>query len=438
MQRFLLGLLRVTGLALLLLVGGCRLGNRERNAGVPAFDLAQVLPPDWESLDDGREINLDSDEPVEYLLLFSYDSGQVGALIYDANVAPPSAPAPTLMPNVTNAPPITAPVPVPASSLPAFRNDQLYRLLPNHWTTGQQWGQGMIAPPGVEVEVFATTAQVSDDPTQPRDELVLLGGNTHVTWVWWQPQTTRYQVAQLYAPGGFIEVDWAAWRREPEPLLRMTGLHPLDDYRGRSQICRAMRYQRRTTASSDPAPDSDPATFPTIAFDTADLGLTFCATFPRQPFYPEGVVLAYLLGPRPGGDDLAGLVSDEYGVMQLDADLNYARLAVERIEDLATYPSLPMSPNQATGQATNGEAQPSALSSALPLALSSTIVCVELVEIADPQVRRWVLVTLRYHAADVTQGLIDRWRIAGAQPEPLPVTPPGAGYCNQILARNAP
>jgi hypothetical protein len=58
--------------------------------------------------------------------------------------------------------------------------------------------------------------------------------------------------------------------------------------------------------------------------------------------------------------------------------------------------------------------------------------------VTNPALRRWVLYTLRYQPPDVEQRLPDRWTISGAFTEPPPLEPPAAGYCESILARNAP
>src|SRR5690606_25697001 len=102
---------------------------------------------------------------------------------------------------------------------------------------------------------------------------------------------------------------------------------------------------------------------------------------------------------------------------QLDAESAYARVAMERIEDIAAYATVPMNPEYVPAvQAT--QEQSSAIA-------PTTSVCVEFAEQANPTIRRWVVYTLRYQPPDVAQRLPERWTLSGALAEPPPLeTPP--------------
>ena len=88
-----MALLRRCGLVGGLLVlawvaGGCSTLLRQERPRVPLeLDFGQVLPEGWEPIRSWTEVNLDGDEAVEYLLLFRYDAGQIGAAIYDSQIA---------------------------------------------------------------------------------------------------------------------------------------------------------------------------------------------------------------------------------------------------------------------------------------------------------------------------------------------------------------
>src|SRR5687768_3687724 len=76
------------GLCCILLLGGCTLLPSDERGQALEVEFEQVLPAGWEALGRWQPVNLDEDEDEENLLLFRFDSGQVGALIYDASLAP--------------------------------------------------------------------------------------------------------------------------------------------------------------------------------------------------------------------------------------------------------------------------------------------------------------------------------------------------------------
>ena len=46
-----------------------------------------MLPAGWQAVGTWQEVNIDADGSVEYLLFFSFDQGQVGAAIFDTQIA---------------------------------------------------------------------------------------------------------------------------------------------------------------------------------------------------------------------------------------------------------------------------------------------------------------------------------------------------------------
>jgi hypothetical protein len=372
----------MVGVTVILLLGvvgmsGCRFLPRTQESVRDAPNYAEMLPVGWSMLGNVRAVNLNGTDAN--LLLFRFDMGQVGAMIFEEGTGPTLAGA--------------------------------HWLLPRHFGSGQMLGHGFIAPPATpvdEIRVDLLEAGENRGGGVGR-ELMIRGGESHLTFVWWDDQAAAYGVTQLVAPGGFRGVDWEAWAGAPKAIETLRANLPLLDYRARSQICRETVYVRR-------------ADLPGIVFDERPQGLRFCAEeFPAHPFYAEGVVLAYLLWPRPADAALLALLRPGVTVPQLDAELRYDRLVVEQIEDIAAPITLPL--GLGTG-AVDGVGV-------------TTPVCVELSERANPNVRRWVVFTLYYLPVDGAARLPGRWTLSSAYQEPPP-TPPQANYCEAILARRAP
>lgn len=366
------------GMALLAvgwLVTGCRMTPRPAPVAGDAAELAVLLPGDWTPLGRARVVTLNGPETAASLLLFRFDMGQIGAMIVEG----------------------TPPTPA-----------RVDWLLPRHFGPNTYLGQGMIAPPEMDAgDIDLVEVDTGGALTHER-ELVIRAGRSHLTFVWWDAATSAYGVTQLVAPGGFGGVDWEAWEEEPEVLTRLSGRMPLDDYRARSQICQEVVYVRRSD-------------LPGIVFDARPVGLAFCrGEVPAQPFYAEGVVLAYLLWPRPAGEALTKLLTPGVTLPQLDAELAYDRLVIERVEDIRAHLTLPL---------------PGA--GALPAGGATTPVCVELAERANPSVRRWVVLTLRYIRTEGPAYLSGRWTVSSARMEPPPIAPT-PGYCAEVLARSVP
>jgi hypothetical protein len=367
-RRLAQGVLLVWGL---LLTAGCGLLPPVQRPGAATPAPTDVpWPGGWTALGDWQPVNLDGDPADESLRFFRFDGGAVGALI---------APLPS------------------ADAL-----SEAVLLLPRHFGDRAALGDGWLAPPGTPLGDLHT--RVFDD--NGRATLLIRGGASHLTWVWGDG-AGGYGVSQVVAAGGFVGVDWAAWAASPTPLPQLVGRVPLADGRTRSQLCRWVTYtQRRDVAG--------------ILYEATPGGLGFCAErVPPYPFYPEGVVLAYLLGPRPGGDELPARLAPELTLRQLDADAAFDRLARERIEDIAAYPALPVL------RTPQGETV-------------TTPVCVELAEVDNLRARRWLVFTLRYFPYSVEAQLPARWAIAGVQLEPPPVGESPAHSCAAILSRRAP
>lgn len=395
------------------------------------LDYDTMLPEGWEAIGSWQEVNIDGDEAPEYLLLFTYEAGQAGAMIYDAQIA-----APVVGVVDVSATPTVALMPVP---LQPFGYYKPYRLFPSTWsfTFGNppQVGHGFVAapadaqnivvtqidygnrpPPTATPDVMgATPAPVTSAMTNtaaPTGELLLAGGNRLLTFVWWKNPLEGYGVTQVTAPGGWQGIDWEAWQKNPSVIESFSGLAPLDDYRARSLLCRVTAYAR---AGAPPA----------IEYSPRDMGILFCpATIPASPYYPEGVVAAYLLWGGAGTHAVdvgtqAALLAPGVNSAQVEAEVAGGRLAQEKLNDLVTYPTVLVT---AQGLLSEGPAP-------------TTTVCVELAELADASLRRWLLFTLQYQPPNLQTNQADRWAILGATLTPGPVADDDGSYCAGLLAQ---
>lgn len=327
-------------LCLPLIVLSCTTLQRRATAALP---LTEVLPAAWSPLRDVEEVNIDGDAAPEYLLFFTYDTtsaaapqrtlfslggttptGPIGAVIYDGQVVTGTTPTVQVSPDR----PTTAFVP--------------YALLPSYRAGA---GLGYVAEPTQSEAIdaytvsYRTAGQATGAAAAP-DTVILLGGTTYLTFAWWQNRAAGYGVTQLYGPGGFEEAlyqkfDWADWQRTPQPIRDIIAVHPLHD---RNLICRRFRYVLDEAALSGGRPGAGAP----LLFQKSDLGLHFCAGTPVHPFYPEGVVLAYLLEGSTALLDTTALTQTltiQPNQLPWLAEL-IQNEGILRIDDLASYSTL--------------------------------------------------------------------------------------------------
>ncbi|MCE7988348.1 MAG: hypothetical protein DYG89_44890 [Caldilinea sp. CFX5] len=332
-------------LCLPLFVISCAAFQRRETAALP---LTEVLPAAWSPLRDVEEVNIDGDAAPEYLLFFTYDTttaaaprrplfsmggttpnGPIGAVIYDGQVVTGTTPTVQVSPDR----PTTAFVP--------------YAILPSYRAGA---GLGYVAEPtqSEAIDAYAVSYRTAGQTTGAAgvaapDTVILLGGQTYLTFAWWQNRANGYGVTQLYAPGGFEgalykKFDWADWTRTPQAIREIIAVHPLHD---RNLICRRFRYVLDEAALGAGRPGLGAP----LRFQQSDLGLQFCAGTPVHPFYPEGVVLAYLL---EGREELVDAVVVTTTLSMKPNELPWLReliqdKGVQRIDDLASYTTLSVS-----------------------------------------------------------------------------------------------
>ncbi len=325
-----------------LFVLSCATLQRSETAALP---LTEVLPAAWSPLRDVEEVNIDGDAAPEYLLLFTYDTtaaaaaprrtlfsmgsstpaGPIGAVIYDGQVVTGTTPTVQVSPDR----PTTAFVP--------------YAILPSYRAGA---GMGYVAEPTQSETInayavsYRTAGQSATAAAAAADTVILLGGTTYLTFAWWQNRATGYGVTQLYGPGGFEQTlyrkfDWATWQRDPAPIRDIIAVHPLHD---RNLICRRFRYVLDEAALGSGRPGAGAP----LLFQKGDLGLHFCANTPGHPFYPEGVVLAYLLEGSEAlldTDALTRTVTIQPNQLSWLSELIQNK-SILRVDNLASYTTL--------------------------------------------------------------------------------------------------
>ncbi len=383
-----------------LLIGGCWRQRAEATV-VPALPLADSLPTAWTALRDVEAINIDGDPLTEYLLFFTYNNttspGPVGAVVYDSQA--------DYMPDLAGNSRIQ-----PASAFVP------YALLPSH-RLGT--GQGFVAEPNqreavtfypINFRARTATANQADSASAATgeiaqsDALAIRGGNSYLTFVWWQSPAAGYGITQLYAVGGFERApqqafNWAAWEDAPQPINEIIGVQPLHD---RNLLCRRIRYQLVAPTAAELAETSNRIN--AITYLPQDLGLQFCNGVPAAPFYPEGVVLAYLL---TGRTDLLDLTGPNRPTPDAFAQL-VARDVLVRVEDLAAYRALPATPNlsgETRITTACAEITVGIDNGATPLVSRETITTGTVVAVDErtppPVERRWLLFTLRHQPPQI-------------------------------------
>jgi hypothetical protein len=244
------------------------------------------------------QINIDNDLATEYLLYFTYDNEQVGAIIYDQQAGATGANSPT---------------PIPAPNQPAGQYVS-YQVEPSFWTRSDAPDTvGLIAPPNTAVgnlRVEQVQRYPAGEPGQagtanpdpgenvpPTNELIIYGGPTVISVLWWRNTFNGYGIAQMQATGG-LEPQGRVAGDIPRPLEQVIGETPLNGLLARSVLCRETRFTR--TDTGEPEDIVQPVYQNAVRYVESDGGIVFCNGAPASPYYPEGVVLAYLR-PEPAG-----------------------------------------------------------------------------------------------------------------------------------------
>ena len=372
------------------------------------IDLGMILPEEWQAVSTWESVNIDADADKEFLLFYRYDAsttadgesinGPIGAVIYDSQT------------------PIGMPEDSEDSARPPAPWLQPYSLLPNYW---QGAGYGFVAPPRqsgrpewivvkraesseIENRYFEVLAQQmpasssgqpageAPDDLPPHDELIVFGGNspiggpTYISVFWWSTLSEGYGSTQISAPGGLHIEEWDG-AADRSPMRTVRARYPQYD---RSLLCKESRYYRRL----DPDFTSSGAYRAAIYYQEGARKLIFCYGIPQAPFYPEAVVLAYLLQP------------DRDAQLLIDA----ARQTVPRtlgefawVDSLQYLPTIPTFAGQANTSRT----------------ITTTVWASLVYQTGDGLESRLFAFSLEHVPSDMSNRTTDQWRIIDVQPE---------------------
>jgi hypothetical protein len=304
----------------LLLLAGCRTALQPAPTDGP--QVLNTLPQGWTPVTFGTDtlfnrnatnwipINIDDDLTTEYLLFFTYDNSQVGAMIYDQQIGSTG---------VVNVSPVPAPNQPAGAYIP-------YQVEPSYWQRSDAPDTvGYVAPPNTgpqAISVVEVQRYPDGEPNmagtanpEPGDEVPLTneaiiyggnstyGGNSVITVLWWRNSYNGYGIAQMAASGGLTPVAPVPPPEEGvlRPLQRVDGLVPLTGLLERSVMCRKIEYMRAD--AGEPPDVIEPIYQSAVRYVASDGGIVFCYGAPAYPYYPEGVVLAYLRPPPAGAPD---------------------------------------------------------------------------------------------------------------------------------------
>jgi hypothetical protein len=315
-------------------------------------DLLDLLPVSWYPIFPGNEwraVSIDDDGEDEYLLLYAYNTvpqtsssrfnnqtqlpqnAPLGAIILDGQTSSES---------VVDYPPLATPLQPMGAFIP-------YRVAPSYWPEPNSAYVGLYSNPDqIKVAQYATDPAGLCAPgvEEARQELVIFDtrGDSVLTNVWWRSAYLGYGVAQILAPGGLRNAQTIAADGNVTPLdlsgdlnegglvWSVDALHPI--YQplnplsteveggfadlGRSQLCDVYRYYRQTdldTSGSKVRGD--------IRYVDDYMGIEFCRSSVPAPFFPEAVVLKFLLEPDARQDLIHDRVTEEEQQV-IDAYLN--------------------------------------------------------------------------------------------------------------------
>lgn len=237
-------------------------------------DLAALMPDGWTAIMPLQPVNIDHDDVGESTLYYSYDTGQIGGVIYDAQTTPLGNQA----------------VPVPSQS-PTYLVP--YRLLPDYVGTKTE---GYLSDATLEYEqVYFGNGDNNAADTVSRDRLMVRGilNNlvNHFSTFWWIDPQAGYGGATV-STAGWLSLsdttpnDWNAWS-DFQYIHQVWNWEPLAD---RSALCRrSLLVLNDTSADTQPSP-------PVFIKDPGTGDLYFCTgQLPPSPAFPEAQVLAYLI-----------------------------------------------------------------------------------------------------------------------------------------------
>ena len=242
-------------------------------------------------------------------------------------------------------------------------------------------------------EILAQQAQASSDgqtpgDLPPHDELIVyggaspIGGPTYISIFWWSTISEGYGSTQISAPGGLHIEEWDG-AVDRSPIRTVRARYPQYD---RSLLCKESRFIRRL----DPNFASDGAYRAAIYYEEGARQLIFCYGIPQTPFYPEAVVLAYLLQP----DRNASLLVED-ARQSIPGTLGEYAL-VDSLQYMATIGTF-------AGEATTSGP------------ITTTVWATLIYQYGGERESRLYAFTLEHIPSNLSSRTTDQWRITGVQ-----------------------
>ncbi len=252
--------------------------NLTQPPGLP-IDLQAVIPTSWKVVPGQfQTCDFDSDGEDEYLVIYHYDladgSGQglIGGVIYDMRVN-----------RVPQAPGVEAPY------RPAFLTP--YKLLPDIY--GGK-GQGYLGQSSVAVYTLPPTR----GNVQCQAKEIMVYGYSQTKWPTafsvfrWEGELIGYVGWHVQGSARIVALGTDdAVNPSQTPV---TAVYAYNQLGHRSMLCSVRHYEREKPPDKDTMP-------PGLDFKEKKESYTidFCYGAPKDPAYPEGVVVALLRGQQP-------------------------------------------------------------------------------------------------------------------------------------------
>jgi hypothetical protein len=258
------------------------------------LNLQTIIPSTWAVVPNQyKTCDFDGDGENEYLIIYSYDSAAVPSAL-PATPVPPATPVvgrsliggviyDTQVNRVPQAPGVQSPY-RPAFLIP-------YKLLPDMY--GGK-GQGYLGQNSVSV--YLLPGVVNNAPCQAK-EITIFGTSydappTNLSIFRWAGDPVGYIAAhfqgdtrlQAYGPNG-----------STQPTAHVVDVYTYNTLNQRSLLCSVQHYRRGYD------PQNPTATPPGLEFVEVkdDYTIDFCYGPPKDPAYPDGVVMALLRGQDP-------------------------------------------------------------------------------------------------------------------------------------------
>lgn len=276
-------LIAVAGLLLIYSYLSPRVALPVVNAGLP-IDLQTMIPGSWKVIPGQfKKCDFDGDDDIEYLIIYNYDVSAgpitstvpgrslIGGAIYDTQVN-----------RVPQAPGVEAPY-RPAFMVP-------YKLLPDLY--GGK-GQGYLG----QNRVAVTTLPPTTDPAKCQAKEIMVSGYSYddlpttLSVFRWEGEMIGYVGWHVQGNVRLNTYDATHVTNSGKAVVDVYAYNALNQ---RSLLCAVRHYRRTPPVTKEDLP-------PGLDFKEIkdDYTMDFCYGAPKDPAYPEGVVMALLRGQNP-------------------------------------------------------------------------------------------------------------------------------------------